>query len=54
MANGGLRRMMDVGFPKRKLNSNPNKSEKSVGFWICKQLVESDIIQICIRTPSHP
>jgi len=43
--------MMNLVFPERKLNPNPNESE-NVGFRICKKLSEPDDIRF--RTLSHP
>jgi len=48
MANGGLRRIMNLGFPKRKLN--PTLKISQILDW--QQISESN--SICIRTPSHP
>jgi len=36
MANGRLQQMMKLGFPKRKLNPNPNESENPTNFGFAK------------------
>jgi len=47
MANGGLQQMMNVGFPKRKLNPNMNTKES-------ENLLDFVFAKNCqIRTPSH-
>jgi len=36
MANGGLQRIMGLGFPKQKLNPNANESENPSDFGFAK------------------
>jgi len=56
MVNCGLQQMMNMCFPKQKLNpnSNPNESKNPLDFRLVKKLSESDSIWIRIWTVSHP